>query len=154
MKFKVLIMITVFAALWSCGSKPSTTKSASLTEAQNWVAQIDTDSKLKSEKTSGALTDAKGFEDIGRFDYTVFYTEANRELIKIRNVEITSQTVTESYYFHNKSLFFIQIEDRGTTKNIYLKNGKTHFSEYATSEAVKTLVKKGKRFQEMFIQAD
>lgn len=154
MKFKVIIIITVLTVFWSCGSKPSTSKSSTLAEAQNWVSQIDADFKLKSDKTSGALTDVKGFEDIGRFDYTVFYKESNRELVKIRNVEITNQTVTESYYFNNESLFFIQIEDQGVTKKIYLKKRKVLFSEEVSSDEVKRLVEKGKRFQQMFGKTD
>ncbi|MEZ4801782.1 MAG: hypothetical protein R2797_03345 [Gelidibacter sp.] len=148
MKIKYLIVFSIIVAFYSCGSKKSAVSKEELIKATNdYVSKVDK-MTLKTEVTEGALTDEEGFKDIGTFKYTVYFDENTHELFKINNVEKTSETIDETYYFKDGKFVFVKFNKAidGSTKlyNGSLKDGKT--------EGLKFYQNKAERFQKEFKQ--
>ncbi|MCK7589718.1 hypothetical protein M0G43_03955 [Subsaxibacter sp. CAU 1640] len=146
MKIKSLLVFSIIVAFYSCGSKKSAVSKEELIKATNDYVQKVDKMTLKTEVTEGALTDAEGFKDIGTFKYTVYFDENTNELFKINNVEKTSETIDETYYFKDGKFVFVKFNRAidGSTKlyNGSLKDGKT--------EGLKFYQNKAERFQKEF----
>ncbi len=145
--FQILLAITIFV---SCGPKPSKSIAMITKETNAYISKIDSNSNLKEEMIEGALTDAEGFKDIGKFKYSVYFDEKSKELMKIKNVEMTDKTISEIYYFNAGNLVLIEANLSGTPQKMYVKKNKV-ISETKTDAATqKLLLDKAKRFQKAF----
>ena len=152
MKFKsILIAIIIVSSLYSCGSKKSVVnKEQLIKEVNSYVLKIDSNKNLKSEITEGALTDIDGFNDIGTFKYTVFFDENIKEVFKIKNIENTDKTITETYYFQDNELVYLKSASGTDIKNIYLKKGRVISETNTTSDDLQLLLAKAERFRKAF----
>lgn len=146
----IFLLLTVF----SCGTKTNLSTDAVIAETEKKVSKIDANKDLKETKTEGALTDKEGFKDVGAFKYYVLFDENSNELSKIKNIEITNKTITETYYFSDNKLFFITSELANTpVKKIYIHNKRVVAKEHVNSEEDKLLLDKANRFQKAFKKA-
>ncbi|MGJ8591215.1 MAG: hypothetical protein ACSHXF_01630 [Aquaticitalea sp.] len=150
MKFKSIIALIIISVVYSCGPKVGKNSNAILAETKNYMSQVDSNENLKTEVTEGALTDAEGFKDIGSFTYTIYYDINTNELFKIKNVEKTESTTTETYYFKDNDLIYLQSNSGNNIKTIYLKKGRVISETNTTSEDQQILLAKGERFQKGF----
>ena len=147
MKFKsILVAIITISIFYSCGSKKSAVITDEAIKAINaYVSQVD-NKTLKTEVTEGALTDAEGFKDIGTFKYTVYFDEKTKELFKINNIEKTTETVNETYYFKDGKYVFVKFQNanNGDTQTPHgsLKDGKNKSLNFYKDKA--------ERFQKAF----
>jgi len=150
MKLRIFIALFGIAFLNSCGLK--TPKSvANITEETNaYVSKINANTSLKEETTEGALTDAEGFKDIGQFKYTVYFDEQTKTLYKITNVETTTETVSETYYFKEGKLMVIDVNSAGSENRMYVRKGKFVTDNRDNADAEKLLLDKAKRFRKAF----
>ncbi|WP_100611146.1 hypothetical protein [Confluentibacter lentus] len=147
-RFLYLVLVIV---LVSCGTKVSKNPEILVKEVELHSAKIDSDKALEIETTEGALTDTDGFEDIGKFKFTVFFNKETNELLKITNVETTDKTITETYYFKNNKLsYFGSHLGNSKPKKIYLYNSKVVSIENLSPEEQKLFIAKAKRFQKAF----
>jgi len=150
MKTYYLYLILVIV-LVSCGTKVTKNPESVIKEVELYSAKIDEDKNLKTEITEGALTDAEGFKDIGKFKSTVFFNKETNELLKITNVEITEKTITENYYFKNNKINYFDFHSGNSKpKKIYFNNGKVVSTENLSSDEQKLFITKAKRFQKAF----
>ncbi|MDO7171057.1 hypothetical protein [Mariniflexile sp. AS56] len=146
----ILLLVTVL----SCGTKTTLSTDAAVAKTEKATLKIDANKNLKETLTEGALTDKDGFKDIGTFKYYVFFDENSKELVKIKNIEITSKTITETYYFSDNKLIFITSETANTpAKKIYIQNKKVVAKEQVNAEEQKILLNKATRFQKAFKKA-
>lgn len=144
--YLVLIIILV-----SCGPKVSKNSESLIKEIIAHSANTDADKTLKTEVTEGALTDVEGFKDIGTFKSTVYFDKETSRLLKIKNVEITDKTITETYYFKNNKLGYFESKlQNSKPKKIYRYNGKVVSTESLSAEEQKLFLAKAKRFQQEF----
>ncbi len=151
MKLKsILIAIITVSIFYSCGSKKAAVNEEKLAkETNSYVAIVDKNTNLKKEVTEGALTDAEGFKDIGTFKYTVYFDENTKELFKIKNVEMTDKTITETYYFQENELVYLKSISGTDTKTIYLKKGRVVSETNTTSDDQQLLLAKAQRFRKV-----
>lgn len=150
MKSKILQVLFIALILVSCGPKPSDSITVVSKETNAYTVEVDGNSHLKEETIEGALTDADGFKDIGKFKYSVYYDAATNLLYKIKNVEITDATISETYYFNNNDLVMIETELGGKSTKMYVQKNKI-ISEHKTDVATqKLLLEKAKRFHKNF----
>ena len=150
MKFKSIIAFIVIATLYSCGPKVANDSNAIVIETKSYISKVDSNKKLNSEVTEGALTDTEGFNDIGTFKYTVYFDSNNKQLYKIKNIEKTSKTMSETYYFQDHELIYLKSVSGSDTKTIYLKKGRVVAETNTTSEDQQLLLAKADRFQKAF----
>jgi hypothetical protein len=150
MKLKSLIAVIIISVLNSCGPKVGKDSNAILKDTKTHISKIESNKNLKSEVTEGALTDAEGFNDIGTFKYTVYFDENTKELFKIKNVEKTSKTTTETYYFQENELVYLKSVSGNDTKILYLKKGRVVSETNTTSDDQQLLLAKAERFQKGF----
>jgi len=150
MKLKSLLVILIISTINSCGPKVGKDSNALLKDTKSHISKIDSNKTLKSEFTEGALTDAEGFKDIGTFKYTVYFDENTNELFKIKNVEKTTKSITETYYFQENELVYLKSVSGNDTKIIYLKKGRVVSETNTTSEDQQLLLAKAERFQKAF----
>ncbi|MCB0446345.1 MAG: hypothetical protein KDD03_02335 [Gelidibacter sp.] len=144
-------LIVVCLLVVSCGTKTVVNKEMVIKESQSMAAKTDTNKSLKEIKTEGALTDKEGFKDIGTFKYSEFYDEKTNEILKIKNVETTDKTITETYYFEDNNVYLIVSESsQKPTKKIYVHRGKIVSNENTNSDEQQLLLDKAKRFQKSF----
>jgi len=150
MKHNILYAFLISALLFSCGTKKMSTDEIKTT-TNTRVSQINANKVLKVETTEGALTDKDGFNDIGKFKYTVYFDENTKDLYRIENVEMTNKTLTETYYFDDNDLFFIKASSKNAPdKTVYTKGFKLLMKKNATDEEAKLLIDKAKRFKSAF----
>lgn len=150
MKNYINLIVVCFLVV-SCGTKTGINKEMVIKESQSTAAKTDANKSLKENKTEGALTDLEGFKDIGTFKYSEFYDETTNELFKIKNVEITDKTLTETYYFESNTLYLIVSElSQKPTKKLYVHRGKIVSNENANPVEAQLLLDKAKRFQKAF----
>jgi len=148
---KYYLYLVLVIGLVSCGIKVSKNPEILIKETELYSEKIDAEKSLESEITEGALTDAEGFKDIGKFKSTVYFNKSTKELLKITNVETTDKTVTENYYFKNNRLsYFDSHSGNSKPKKVYLSNGKVVSSENISSQEQKLFIAKAKRFQKEF----
>lgn len=146
-RFQILLAITV---LVSCGPKPSKSIAEVIRNTDAFILKVDASPNLKKELIEGALADASGFKDIGTFKYTVYFDQQTNELFKIKNVEMTDKTISETYYFNAGDLVLIDTNLEGTSTKMYVQKNKI-ISETKTDAATqKLLIEKAKRFQKTF----
>ncbi|MEO6348367.1 MAG: hypothetical protein ABIO60_10715 [Aquaticitalea sp.] len=152
MKLKSIISaIIMVATLCSCGAKKAVVNKEELKkEAISYISNVDNNNNLKKEVIEGALTDSEGFKDIGTFKYTVYFDVNSNKLFKIKNVEMTDKTITESYYFQDNELVYLKSVSGNDTKTIYLKKGRVVSETNTTSDDQQVLLAKAKRFQNAF----
>lgn len=136
---------------FSCGTKTSLSADATIAQTEKIVSKIETNNNLKETLTEGALTDKEGFKDIGSFKYYVLFNESDNILFRIKNIEITDKTITETYYFSDNKLVFINSKlDNNPDKKIYIHNNRVTAKEHINLEEEKLLLDKAKRFQKAF----
>ncbi|MEO5787364.1 hypothetical protein [Gelidibacter sp.] len=150
MKTKVLQIIVVLSLFVSCGPKPSKSIAIITKETNTYISQVDKNSNLKEEMVEGALTDAEGFKDIGKFKYSVYFDEKTNELIKIKNVEMTDKTISETYYFKDGNLVLIDTNLSETPNKMYIQKSKVISESKMDDATQKVLLEKAKRFQKAF----
>lgn len=94
---KIGFILTVISlTIISCGPKPGKSISSITKEIDNYKSKVDANANLQEETIEGALTDTDGFKDIGQFNYTVYSDRNNNDLVKIKNIEITDKTISET----------------------------------------------------------
>ncbi|PKQ45848.1 hypothetical protein [Confluentibacter flavum] len=148
---KRLLYLVFVIVLVSCGTKVSKNPESLIKEVELYSAKIDSDKALETDIIEGALTDTEGFEDIGKFKYTVFFNKETNELLKIKNLETTNKTITENYYFKNNKLsYFDSHSENSKPKKIFIYNGKVVSTESVSAEEQKLFIAKAKRFQKAF----
>lgn len=147
---KILYAILIGTVLFSCGiKKMSNDEIAQTTEIL--VAKNKANKTLKKETTEGALTDKDGYNDIGKFKYSVYYDETSKALYRIENIEMTDVTLTETYYFKDNDLYFIEtLESSAAEKAIYTKGFELLMKKNASDAETKLLINKAKRFKTAF----
>ncbi len=150
MKHKSILTVLIISIFYSCGPKVGKDSNAILQDTKSYISKIESDQNLKTEVTEGALTDADGFQDIGSFKYTVYFDENTNELFKIKNVEKAARTFTETYYFKDNELVYLQSVSGSDTKTIYLKKGRVISETNTTSEDQQLLLAKANRFKKTF----
>lgn len=145
-----IIILLLLGSLFSCKTK-SIKSDASVVETTNtYVSKIDNNKNLKEEIVEGALTDEQGFEDIGRFKKSVLFDKDSKALFRIKNIEISSVTITEHYYFRNHDLVYIVISSTSNQadKKIYTSDDKNVLlKENISDDEVKVYLKKAKLFK-------
>ncbi|OBX22520.1 hypothetical protein LX77_02143 [Gelidibacter algens] len=145
--FQILFAITLFV---SCGPKPSKSLSVITKETNTYISKVEVNANFKTEVTEGALTDTEGFQDIGKFKYTVFFDSQTKGLYKIHNIEITNTSISETYYFKDGDLVLIDGNLGGSPSKMYVQNGKIISESKYDAAAQKMLLEKAKRFQKAF----
>lgn len=150
MKVKSILGIALIVTIYACGPKVTKSTETLVKETQSYMSKVDAKNNLTEETTQGALTDSKGYKDIGTFKYTTFYSKKTSELFKIKNVETTTNTITETYYFEANALVAIKSESSNGTKIVLLNNGKVISEKNLTPQEKKDLLKKAKRFKKAF----
>lgn len=148
---RITILTAVIGmTLFSCGSKTVTSADQLVKETETYTSKTDANSNLKETLTEGVLTDIEGFKDIGTFKYYVLFDENTNELYRIKNIEKTEKTITETFYFDKGKLVKVMSATGNSTKKIYLKNGKVVSSSNISVEEQKLLLDKAKRFKKAF----
>ncbi|WP_040280540.1 hypothetical protein [Psychroserpens damuponensis] len=149
----ILVLTLIFV---SCGTKTKKSTDTIINTTKIYVSKIDNNKTLKEEFTEGALTDEKGFEDIGTFKYSVLFDKDSKELFRIKNVEISKNTVTEYYYFQNhKLVYIVSSTPNQNDKKIYTNGDKKVVSSSnASDDEVKLLLQKAKRFKKSFYRQE
>ena len=71
MKLKTIAIVASLIVFISCGTKPGKTVGLTIKDIEKQVTAINADKTLKQDLTEGALTDTKGFKDIGSFKYRI-----------------------------------------------------------------------------------
>ena len=148
--------------MFSCGTKATTNKTLKapdeVEEFLKYSSSVIGDKSLMQKKFKGALTDEKGFEDVGAFEYSTYYDFKKRELVRISNLEITDKKVLENYYFEDNELVYIQIIDPhvetrklGDTLSVKLIIANDKARE---SEKNKIYFNKAKLFKEAFYKSE
>ena len=152
---KSILSILLLTIVCSCGPKTVTSTDKLVKETETYTSKVDDNKNLKETTTEGALTDMDGFKDIGTFKYDVLFDESSNELYRIKNIEKTDKTVTETYYFDKGDLVYVISFSDNTTKKIYLNNkGKVIHSTNISPEEQKLLLDKAKRFKKAFKKLD
>lgn len=147
MKLKsILVAIIALSVFNSCGSKKEAATLEDAVRVTNAYALKVDQMDLKTEVTEGALTDAEGFKDIGTFKYTVYYDEKTKELFKINNIEKTSETINETYYFKDGKYAFVKFADTNL-EDSQLPHGSSKDGPSKIRDFYKD---KGERFQKAF----
>jgi len=150
MRTYITFALIVFTLL-SCGTTSVKSNASLIKTTDLHVAKINGNTALIEETTEGALTDKEGFQDIGSFKYSVFFDKDSKELFRIKNVEITDNTVTERYYFSPHELIYIHVSTSGQPdKAIYTNGFKVRSSSNVMDDEAKLLLNKAKRFQKAF----
>ena len=145
------LYLVLVVVLVSCGTKVSKNPESLIKEVELYSAEIDSGKALETDIIEGTLTDGEGFEDIGKFKSTVFFNKETKELLKIKNIEITDKTITENYYFKNNKLsYFNSHSGNSKPKKIYFYNGRVVSTESLSAEEQKLFIAKAKRFQKEF----
>jgi hypothetical protein len=148
---KSILSIVLLTILCSCGPKTTTSTDQLVKETETYTSKVDANKSLKETTTEGALTDIDGFKDIGTFKYHVLFDESNNQLYRIKNIEKTDKTITETYYFSKGDLVYVTSVSYNTSKKIYLNNrGKVIHSSNISPEEQKLLLDKAKRFKKAF----
>ncbi len=150
MKFKAVQILFAIVLFTSCGPKPSKSIANITKEIDTYISNVDANSNLKEETIEGALTDLEGFKDIGKFKYTVYFDGQNNHLYKIKNVEMTDKTISETYYFKDGDLMFIDTNLGGASNKMYVQKYKVISETKTNAETQKLLLEKAKRFQKNF----
>lgn len=150
MKFKAVQILFAIVLFSSCGPKPSKSIADITKEIDTYISSVDANSDLKEETIEGALTDLEGFKDIGKFKYTVYFDAKSDQLYKIKNVEMTDKTISETYYFKNGDLTFINTNLGGASNRMYVQNNKVISETKTDAETQKLLLEKAKRFQKNY----
>ncbi|MGS2725514.1 hypothetical protein ACU8DI_02815 [Psychroserpens sp. BH13MA-6] len=155
MKKNSVIIIGLVLLLLSCGNKVASDADVIKT-IDSYRSKVDNDQSLTKETTEGALTDEEGYEDIGRFEYSVFFNQNPRALYKITNKEITDQTISESYYFQDHNLVFIEKTNSGSApQKMYTKGDKNVLSSSEINDDdIEVLLKKARRFKNAFYRSE
>jgi len=144
---QIVIILVLFA---SCGPKPSKSIAHVTKEIDTYILKVDAKTNLKEERIEGALTDAEGFKDIGKFKYTVYFDEKTNELYKIRNIEMTDKTISETYYFKDDDLVRIDTDIKGVSGQMYVQKDKFISEDKTDAKTQKLLLEKARRFQKNF----
>ncbi len=148
---RITILTAVIGmTLFSCGTKTPSSTEQQLKTIDSYTLKTDANSNLKETLTEGALTDIEGFKDIGTFKYYVLFDENTNELYRIKNIEKTDKTTTETFYFDKGKLVKVMSATGNSAKKIYLKNGKVVSSSNISIEEQKLLLDKAKRFKKAF----
>lgn len=145
--FHILIILALFA---SCGPKPNQSIADITKITDTYISKVDAKTNLKEEMIEGALTDAEGFKDIGKFKYTVYFDGQTNELFKIKNIEMTDKTISETYYFNAGNLMFINTNLGGALNKIYVQKNKIISDTKMDADSQKLLLEKAKRFKKAF----
>lgn len=152
----ILLYTIMVIILFSCGNKNLKSNDSIVETTKTYVYKIDKNKNLKEEFTEGALTDEKGFEDVGRFKYSVLFDKDSKELFRIKNTEISDITLTEYYYFHNHNLVYVIASvSNQADKKIYT-NGikKVISSSNVSDDELRLLLQKAKRFKDSHYRQD
>ena len=150
MKLKSILPIALLTIIFSCGPKITTSTDQLVKEIESYASKVDANKRLKETTTEGALTDVDGFKDIGTFKYYVLFEESTNELYRIKNIEKTDKTITETFYFENGDLVQAISVSSNATQKIYLSRGKVIHSSNISPEEQKLLLDKAKRFKKAF----
>jgi hypothetical protein len=74
-------------------------------------------------------------------------------LYRIKNTEITNNTVTENFYFNNNKLVFITTKTENASPiEMYILNGKVVNNKTGHSQYAEVLLNKARLFQKEFIK--
>lgn len=152
MKLKYYLLPFIILFIVGCGPKPNNIGFTKSIDA--YTTKISENKELKTTLTKGALTDESGFKDIGTFTYQEKFSDDERMLFQIINVEKTDQTLTENYYFKADKLVLITSRSNsGNTKKLYVKNGKVMSRVNIGKAQEKILINKAKLFKKQFKSA-
>ncbi|WP_047549826.1 hypothetical protein [Psychroserpens sp. Hel_I_66] len=153
---KIIATLIVTLIFVSCGSKKVKSDTSVINTTETYISKIENNKNLKEEITEGALTDEKGFEDIGRFKYAVLFDKDTKELFRIKNIETAEVTVTEHYYFHNHNLVFVKSSTPNQKEKKIYTNGdkKVVSSAHANDEDIKLLLEKARRFKNSYYRQE
>lgn len=150
MKFKAVQILSAIILFTTCGPRPSKSIADITKEIDDYISNVDDNSDLKVETIEGALTDLEGFKDIGKFKYTVYFDGQSNHLYKIKNVEMTDKTISETYYFKDGDLMFIDTNLGGASNKMYVQKNKVISETKTDAETQKLLLEKAKRFQKNY----
>ncbi|MBQ0767800.1 MAG: hypothetical protein KBT58_00800 [Bizionia sp.] len=152
MKLKHLLLPIITLIIVACGPKP--TNDGFVKSIDAYTSKIEGATDMKTTLTKGALTDVSGFNDIGTFSYQEKFSQDEHVLFQITNVEKTDQTVTENYYFKADELVLITSKsDSGSTRKLYIKNGRVLARVNIGKAQEELLIDKAKLFRKQFKSA-
>lgn len=149
MKYNFSFLILLFVSL-SCGPRPSVSIAKQVQDTESYVTSINNNINLDHKTIEGALTDAEGFKDIGSFTYTVFFDGETKKLMKIKNIETTDRTLSETYFYKNEKLVFIQVNEDGKKQDLFIRGNKVISETTLNMDMQKLLLNKAKRFEKNF----
>ncbi len=150
MKTNTLLIIFGILMFSACGTKPNQSVAKLTQEINSYVSEVNANSTLKQDVIEGALTDMDGFKDIGTFKYTVYFDAPSNTLHKIKNVETTTQVVTEVYYFKDGDVVLMDVNSGGATTKFYVHKNKVISGVTSDAPNQKLLLEKADRFQKAF----
>jgi hypothetical protein len=147
---KILILM-VFSFVYSCNTaKYNLTKK---NETDAYVLKINNNKTLEESYVEGVLTDESGNLDLGLFKCNTFFDNKTNVLYRIKNTEITNNTVTENFYFNNNKLVFITTKTENASPiEMYILNGKVVNNKTEHSQYEEVLLNKARLFQKEFIK--
>lgn len=152
MKLKYFLLPFIILSIVGCGPKPNNNGFAKSIDV--YASKISENKEFKTTLTKGALTDESGFRDIGTFSYQEKFSDDERMLFQITNIEKTDQTLTEHYYFKADKLVLItSTSNSGNAKKLYVKNGKVMSRVNIGKAQEKILINKAKLFKKQFKSA-
>jgi hypothetical protein len=148
---KKILILLVFSLVYSCNTtKLNQTK---MNETDAYVLKINNNKTLEESYVEGVLTDVSGNLDQGHFKYNTFFDNKTNELYRIKNTEITSNSVTENFYFNNNKLVFITTKTENASPiEMYILNGKVVNNKTGHSQYEEVLLNKARLFQKEFIK--
>lgn len=149
MKYNFSFLILLFISL-SCGPRPSASIAKQVQDTEGYVTSVNNNVNLEHKTTEGALTDAEGFKDVGTFIYTVFFDADTKKLVKIKNIETTHRTLSETYFYKNEKLVFIHINEDGKEQDLFIHGNKVISETTLDMDMQKLLLSKAKRFEKNF----
>ena len=152
MKLKHLLLPIITLFIIACGPKP--TNDGFIKSIDAYTAKIADVTDMKTTLTKGALTDESGSKDIGTFSYQEKFSQDERMLFQIINVEKTDQMLTENYYFKaNKLVLITSKTDASNVRKLYLKNGRVVSRVNIGKAQEELLIDKSKLFIKQFKSA-
>ncbi len=155
MRVKEISLSIFIVTMCACAPKTYPSTDVIIKETKGYVEKTNANRNLEESFDEGALTDVSGNEDIGYFKYYTYHDRESNELIRIKNIETTDNTVAENFYFKASKLVFINVKtDREPVKEMYIINGKVVNKTTVNSKYMEVLLNKAKLFQSEFNKRD
>ena len=147
---KIIVAMLVFVLFYNCGTKMPSNSENIIKDRESYVSKLN-QQPLETKISEGALTDASGFKDVGKFKLTYYYKSDTKNLVRIENIETTSKVVTENFYFENKDLLAISTKtDDAIAEKLYVYKGNVINNTDLDADYKKVLLDKSRLLRKDF----